>query len=296
MNNVQIQTLAFILLLNIACLSVSASQGRMDYHTPENIRKFADFLLYTENDYLRAAGEYQRYLFYSSADTAQILYKIGIAYRLGGKTEQAIRTFEKLLQTHPKGTFTNSAYYQIGASYFLAERFEQSVKFLHQTLPNIRDAKHRAQSQQLIGLSYLMQKRWSEASEVFKGLQESDAIIQVREKASVYHNYAKAGANLPTRSPFIAGFLSTILPGAGRLYTGSSINDVLSSLLIVGVTGWQAYDGFHRDGLSSAKGWTLGILSGSFYIGNIYGSAIAARLYNRRIENEFLTTLTIELH
>ncbi len=289
-----LQTLAFIILLNIACLSVSATQERADYHSPENIRKFADFLLYTENDYLRAAGEYQRYLFYSPVDTPQILYKIGLCYRLGGKTEQAIRTFEKLLQTHPGSPFANEVYYQIGASYFLAEQFEQSVKFLHQTLPHITDARHRAESQQLIGLSYLMQKRWSEASEVFNDLQESEA-IEVREKASMYHNYAKAGANLPTRSPFIAGFLSTILPGAGRLYAGSSINDVLSSLLIVSVTGWQAYDGFHRDGLSSAKGWTLGTISSIFYIGNIYGSAIAARVYNRRLQNEFLTTLTITL-
>jgi len=292
MNTTQILKFLFIIFFTTTLLSFVVAEEPIDYYAPENVRKFADFL-YEQGDYLRAAGEYQRYLFYEPQTSEQIRYKIALCYRFAGQTEQAIQNFQMLLRVHPEGRFTSQAYYQIGATYFLQDQFEQSVEFLREALPHVTDARQHAAAEQLIGLSYLMQKQWSEAGEVFKTLQRS-GIPSVSQKAAMYHSYAKNGAGLPTRSPFLAGALSTVVPGAGRLYTGR-FSDALTSLFIVGLTGWQAYDGFQRDGLSSVKGWTLGTLSGIFYVGNIYGSIISARVYNRRVADEFLTTLSIEL-
>ena len=285
----------FLLLIWLSAtplLSFASTDEPVDYYAPENVLKFADFL-YAQGDYLRAADEYQRYLFHQSQESAQIRYKIAVCYRFGGKTEQAIQGFETLLRTAPKGEFASRAYYQIGATYFLQGQFERSVQFLGEVLPRITDTRQHAEAEQLIGLSYLKQKRWSEASAVFKTLRGSD-VLSIREKAVVYHDYAEKGAGLSTRSPFLAGALSTIVPGAGRLYTGR-LGDTLTSLITVGLAGWQAYDGFRRDGISSAKGWTLGTLCGIFYVGNIYGSVISARVYNRHVTDEFLATLTVEL-
>ncbi|RKU19756.1 hypothetical protein C6503_07530 [Candidatus Poribacteria bacterium] len=288
----QIRGLLLVILLNTTLLSFADSEEPFAYYTPENILKFADFL-YAQGDYLRAADEYQRYLFYQPQESTQIHYKIAVCYRFGGKTEQAIQGFEALLRTAPESQFASRAYYQIGATYFLQGQFERSVQFLGEALPRIMDARQHAEAEQLIGLSYLKQKQWSEASEIFKALQASD-IIPIREKAEVYQIYAEKGADLPTRSPFLAGTLSTVIPGTGRLYTGR-FADALTTLFTVGLTGWQAYDGFRRDGISSAKGWTLGTLCGIFYVGNIYGSVISARVYNRHVTEEFLATLTVEL-
>ena len=273
-------------------LSFAAAEESIEYYSPENIRKFADFL-YEQGDYLRAIGEYQRYLFYRPQESETINYRIAVCYRFGGKSAQAIQSFQALLRTYPESQYTSRIYYQIGATYFLMDRYDQSARFLSDTLPRITDRQQHAEAEQLIGLSYLMQKRWSEAGEIFKGLQGAD-IIRVREKAAVYNIYAENGEKLPTRSPFFAGLLSTVVPGAGRLYTGR-LADALNTLFTVGLTGWQAYDGFRRDGLASVKGWTLGTLCGVFYVGNIYGSVISARVYNRHITDEFLATLFIEL-
>ena len=292
MQNKQIWGLLLVILLKTSFLPIAEAEESFAYYSPENVLKFADFL-YAQGDYLRAADEYQRYLFYEPQESTQIHYKIAVCHRFGGKTEQAIQGFEALLRRDPKSQYASRSYYQIGATYFLQDQFERSVQFLGASLPRITDARQNAEAAQLIGLSYLKQKRWSEASEVFKALQASE-IIPVREKAEMYHNYAEKGAALPTRSPFLAGTLSTVIPGAGRVYTGR-FADALNTLFIVGITGWQAYDGFRRDGLSSAKGWTLGTLCGIFYVGNIYGSVISARVYNRHITDEFLATLTVEL-
>ena len=288
----QICGLFLIIFFSSTLLFFVDAEEPFAYYSPENILKFADFL-YKQGDYLRAAGEYQRYLFYQPEKSEQIHYKIAICYRFGGKTEQAIQGFETLLRMSPESQYASRAYYQIGATYFLMDQFDQSAQFLREILPRITDTQQRAEAEQLMGLSYLMQKQWSEADEVFKKLQESD-VIPIREKAAVYHGYAEKGVGLPTRSPLLAGMLSTIVPGSGRLYTGR-LGDALTTLFTVGLTGWQAYDGFHRDGLSSVKGWTLGTLCGIFYVGNIYGSVISARVYNRHVTDEFLATLSVEL-
>lgn len=292
MNTTRIPKFLLIIFLTLTLLPFATAEEPIEYYAPENVRKFADFL-YKQGDYLRAAGEYQRYLFYQPQESEQIRYRIALCYRFAGDMEQAVRSFQTLLRTHPEGRFVSRAYYQIGATYFLQEQFAQSARFLHKTLPRITDTRQHAEAQQLIGLSYLMQKQWSEAGEIFKTLQGSE-MTSVSQKATVYHSFAAVGARLPTRSPFLAGVLSTIVPGAGRLYTGR-ISDALNALIVVSIMGWQAYDGFQRDGISSVKGWTLGTISGIFYVGNIYGSVISARVYNRRITDEFLATLSIEL-
>ena len=292
MNTAQISKFLFVIFFTISLLSFVAAEESIEYYAPENVRKFADFL-YEQGDYLRAAGEYERYLFYQPQESEQIRYRIALCYRFDGQTEQAIQKFQMLLRMHPEGRLVSRVYYQIGAIYFLQDRFSQSARFLHETLPRITDARQHAEAEQLIGLSYLMQKRWSEAGEVFKTLQGSE-VASVSQKAIVYHNFAASGARLTTRSPLLAGILSTIVPGAGRLYTGR-LSDAFTSLFIVGLTGWQAYDGFQRDGLSSVKGWTLGTIGGIFYVGNIYGSVLSAHVYNRRVTDEFLATLSIEL-
>ena len=295
MNTTQIHKLLLVIFLTFTFLFFAAAEEPIKYYTPENVRKFADFL-YEQGDYLRAASEYQRYLFYNlkdGTDSEKIRYRIAVCYRFGGKTEQAIQSFEALLRTDPESQFASRVYYQIGATYFLMDQFDQSAQFLREALPRIIDTRQHAEAEKLIGLSYLMQKQWSEAGEVFKTLQGSDVLV-VSEKAKVYYRYAEVGARLPSRSPLLAGFFSTIIPGTGRLYTGR-LGDALTSFFVVGITGWQAYDGFRRDGISSVKGWTLGTLGGIFYVGNIYGSVISARVYNRHVADEFLTTLSVEL-
>ena len=298
----------FALLIFVMFASVASAQ--VDYYSSENVLQFADFL-FEEGDYLRAAGEYQRYLYYARLENTPpeesqtpenqttlrnareaIHYKIALCYRLGGESMRAIDTFKTLLQKHPQSPFASRAYYQLGVSYFLMEQFSDAVQFLQKTLPRITDARLHTEAKQLIGLAYLMQKQWREADEVFMAVQTSAGAI-VTDKAAMYRQYAVQGANLPNRNPFLAGILSTMLPGAGRFYTGRT-GDAIASLIIVGFTGWQAYDGFNRDGITSVKGWTFGTIGGAFYLGNIYGSVISARVYNRTVENEFLSTLSIE--
>ena len=264
-----------------------ADNPPIDYYQPENIRKFADYL-YTQGDYLRAAGEYQRYLFSQPTTLGNdVLRRIADSYRLGGQPDRTIQ----FLKTQPDSNLTR---YELGATYFLMKQYDKSIHFLKESQDLFQEGEYRWKSQILIGMNKLMQKRWESAIQHFDQLDLSGMPRVVGQRASMYRRYAEDGRNLPSKSPLLAGFLSTVLPGSGRIYIGRP-NDALVTVFLLGVLGWTAYDGFSDNGVSSRKGWTFGTLGGIFYLGNIYGSVVAAQTHNRRMEAAFVATIPLEI-
>ena len=262
-----------------------------DYYQPENIRKFADYL-YAHGDYLRAAGEYQRYLFSQpSASRNEVLRRIADSYRLGGQPDRAVQFLETLLQTEPN---SNLARYELGATHFLMEQYDESIHFLKESQDLFHGGEYRWKSQILIGMNKLMQKRWESAVQHFDQFDLSGLPETTGHHTSMYKRYAEDGRKLPSKSPLLAGFLSTVLPGSGRVYVGRP-NDAFLTVFLLGVLGWAAYDGFSENGVSSRKGWTFGTIGGIFYLGNVYGSVVAAQTHNRRAEAAFLATIPLEI-
>ncbi len=267
-----------------------ADSSPIDYYQPTNIRKFADYL-YAQGDYLRASGEYQRFLFSQPAAVDNdTLRRIAESYRLGGQPDHAVQFLKTLLQTQPN---SNLVRYELGATYFLVGQYDESIHFLNESQDLFQGEEYRWKSQMLIGMNNLMQKRWESTIQHFDQLGLS-GVPEAAGYHSMYKRYAEDGSMLPSKSPLLAGFLSTVLPGSGRVYVGR-LNDALLTVFFLGVLGWGTYDGFAENGVSSRKGWILGTLGGIFYLGNIYGSVVAAQTHNRRTEAAFLATIPFEI-
>ncbi len=91
------------------------------------------------------------------------------------------------------------------------------------------------------------------------------------------------------KSPLFAGILSAIFPGAGRIYTGD-YGEAVASMVLTGIFGYLAVsnfiDGYPRSGIIFSS------IALFFNAGNIYGSVLSAKTYNReakeRTDKEFL--------
>jgi TM2 domain-containing membrane protein YozV len=275
-----------LLIFLIFALLPGSAIGR-DYYSPENILKFADHL-YQEKDYLRAAGEYQRYLLYSPQDADSVLYKIGLCYRLAGDTGRAINYFRKIAPRDSDNPLRFSANYQIAYTYFLDDQHENSLQYLNQILDNTKNPDEQGKLQILAAFNYLYQKRWSDAEHVLDSMAARDENLNLT--ASSLKARAREGMDLPRKSPILAGLFSAVIPGTGKIYC-SEYGDGIYSLIITGITGWLAWNGFRENGIRSVSGWVFGSVCSVFYAGNLYGSAIAARMYNHRLEADLLKRL-----
>ncbi len=273
-----------LLLTLYLTLSLEAETSDIEYFSPQNIRRFADFL-FSEQQYTRAAGEYQRFLFAKDSfpqNTDSIFFRIALCYRFSENYKQSINYFKKIASEYEQSLLLDETYLETGICYSLIDSFDISNKilksyFLNKPTQNIRAIE-------LIALNYMQRKEWEKTRELLNDTSlESDRIFSLLEN----------GEHLPRKNKFVSGMLSAVIPGAGKFYCGRNA-DAFHSLVTVSITCWQAYEGFDDDGIHSVKGWIFGVLGGLFYLGNIYGSVVAADIYNE--EQEIMFKLSIKKH
>lgn len=271
-----------------------ANRYQENYYKPENILRFAEYL-YQKEDYLRAASEFQRYLFCSDSIPSNrdyIYYKIGLCYQLGKDFQKSIDYFQKVIDYIPPSAYLDNSYYQIAYSNFLLGKYEESISLSNISFSLLKSDVKKSKLQQLIGLNYIYQKQWRKTLDYFSSLKEN--VKKDTLSVSLIH-FAKQGEQLPRKSKFLAGFMSAIIPGTGKMYCHRT-TDGLTSLLVLGLTSWQAYEGFHKDGINSVKGWIYGTISAFFYFGNIYGSVVAVNIYNQYLEDKLLKKVEMTIN
>ena len=153
-----------ILLLMLCC--VSAVPDTPDYYSPGSILLFADHL-FRQQDYLRAAYEYERYgILEDGADPAarEILMRAGKAFQCAGQYDRSLELFAELLSTAVEDRVRELAIYETGLSYFRMQRFEESLLFLqNQLLRNQPAGATTPDCAVLISADLMMLGRWQEA-------------------------------------------------------------------------------------------------------------------------------------
>jgi putative component of membrane protein insertase Oxa1/YidC/SpoIIIJ protein YidD len=260
---------------------------------PDETRRFADHL-YEEGDPLRAAGEYRRFLAQQasertgSADAVSdsVSLRIGVCLRRGGAPQLAAMQFRSLLGA-PTGSFPRcSALTQLARTYWGLHRPRAAVLEIDSLRRSTPAVCRECSWQVLRGASHLLDGSW--------GLARADLAATVaagdsgwQQRLPRLRQIAREGSTAPRKSARMAGILSAIVPGAGRAYVGRRTDGVFSLASIL-LLGWQAASGFHQDGRHSARGIIYGSLFLGTYAGNVYGSALSARIHDRRLDERLI--------
>jgi tetratricopeptide (TPR) repeat protein len=255
-----------------------------DYFTPPHVLAFADSL-YQSADYLRAAGEYQRYLRLADAsiDRPALLMTIGRCFLLGPHPEKALAIFQQVIDAAATGAPARQARYEMARIHFSRENYLLSLQQL--PLQPFEDGDFHRQYEELRLANLLCLHQWSAAQRLLssQALAASPNIAQLRQVTA-------AGRAVSMKSAPVAMTLSALLPGAGKLYAGRT-RDGLSALLLTSLMGYKASQAFDDHGRGSVSGWIYGLLGAGLYAGNIHGSGVAVRLYNERHETEYRSSV-----
>lgn len=96
------------------------------------------------------------------------------------------------------------------------------------------------------------------------------------------------------KSPWLAGAMSAVIPGSGKIYAGD-LRSGVSTFLIVGALGAMAAESWSKLGIKDWRTITLSSLFGVFYIANIYGSALSVSVTKQTYEDAQKATLLFGL-
>ncbi len=243
--------------------SDSSETKNSDLFNYENSKKYAEYLNLS-GQYAAASNEYLRLLIMDEHNE-EILTSLSFCYIQMGKPQLACNTLDIMYPAFtlmPKKTKTDYAKLML-----IDENYDGALKFTSAYVEDENDKEYI----QLYSL--LFSANWQKAAEYNNNLNHQNFY---REQSLI-----DKGLNLKLKSPFLAGFMSGIVPGSGKFYTKNWKDGLISTIMIAGL-GWQSYRSFSTKGVSSAYGWVTAGLGFGFYLGNIYGSVKSAKKYNKQ--------------
>ncbi|MEP0860726.1 MAG: hypothetical protein HRF52_04750 [Ignavibacterium sp.] len=249
-------------------ISIPAFCQLNNLHAPQNKKLFADYL-FCEQDYLRAAEEYislgETFLY----DT--ILYKIAKSYSIIGDYENSLNYFSRIPQS---SFFYDNSVKEIGKIYYLNENDASLDKLIGEQENSFYD---------LVKLKIALKLIKNQTGDLEEVLENSDEDFLVLKK------FYQQRKNPDYKSELVAGILSAIVPGSGKIYT-EEYGDGVTAFLLTGIFTYLAYDNFKND--HKFRGYLFTGIASGFYLGNIYGSVASAQIFNAKIDFNFLELLS----
>lgn len=221
---------------------------------------FARFL-YDQKLYDFAAEEYERlhYLFPNEAGYLTQLLK-------------SYRKLNKYDEVEKKGASLDLKNPDILKEYVLSMALNDQPAIAQLVFDKHQDVLPDAASKKMTLDLAVLRQNWRQSDSLYK-------VWNVKDDG--YYEIIHSGLNQKRKSPFLAGTLSALLPGAGRVYA-KDVKDGIISFIFIAATSYQSYRRFSQGGIKSAGGWIYGGFAAGFYIGNIYGSIKSAKSYNKK--------------
>lgn len=264
--------------------------------------------------------------------TEEIQFKMADVFMEEGEYYRAITEYKKFLILFPDSEKADYALFKIGMAYYRGEEYDSSVKYFSVLEKKYKTSRHLPEASYYKGLSYWKSKDGEKARTAFDTLTEvfprsefaplalvAGSLVTFEEEnvpASMkrlerlidqYPEYpgsknAKEAMTLidqyprlPEKSETLAAVMSAVLPGSGYIYAGH-VEDGITAFIINTLFIAGTITAIHSENYAVA-----GIVGGiglPFYVGNIYGSANAARKWNlgvkRELHNKVFLTLDFE--
>lgn len=254
------------------------------YITDEIQLKVADAFM-EEGEYYRAITEYKKFLFlFPDSDRADYaLFRIGMAYYQGEEYEQSVRSFSSLRGKYSESAYLSKSLYFEGLGYWKLKQFENArnaFDTLTETYPQSGFAPLALVAASLVSLDEEnIPVSTHRLGRLIDQYPDHPSAAHAKEAIPLVGQYKK----LPQKSKTLAGILSAILPGSGYVYAGR-YGDGVTAFLINALWIAGAVTGICAEYYAVA-----GIVAGvgvPFYVGNIYGSANAAKKWNLHVKRD----------
>jgi tetratricopeptide (TPR) repeat protein len=281
------------LVFNLPC--ALADQGHPVWQeakaaeTPPPLFAFAQSL-FDAGDYYRAVGEWQRFLFFQPQHprASQAQLGIALAYFCGERWLQAYEVFRQVTRVAPDPASKEAAALGMAESQARRGAHGEAIRLYGGVIATYPGTPTADRAAYLRAWSQLWLRQWEEARHPFAAIAETSPYYPSGQRLAAALDPLPT---LPRRSPTVAQVLSTILPGAGQIYTGQTIDGLIGlgvhGALIAGTTGAVLA------GLKGAGGIGAFVTWG-FYRTQRGNAAVSAREFNTQAEERFLGQLAAQ--
>lgn len=236
-------------------------------------------------EHLVNRGDYREALFImpdestrgSAAQNDSLNYLIGWAHYSLKELEPSSLSFLKVSKQSP---FYLKSRFFAAYNYCYLSDFNNATNILNDTDSNAK-LFQPLRNFELAGI-YLLNNRYSEAENKFDNIDSTLSILYepLMKMKLITANMKRHKA----KSPLLAGLLSALMPGSGKIYAGKTGQGISSFIATVGF-GLITWENYRKLGPTHFKTIAFGSAFAANYVAGIYGSALSAKI----VENEYQT-------
>ena len=271
------------LFFSIIVFAISGASDQESQH------RYAE-QLFESGDYQAARLAYKRLLFYRPdtefKDVAD--YRVAQSYYYQNRPERAEYLFREFLGVHPNSPFRYRSQLMIGQLHFDAGKYSLARTTLFELLHSNADTEVVAAAHYLRGWCYVYTTDWEKAITELRRVDPLQIDTPHGKNARRLANTLLERTPLPHKSPQIAGWLSTIVPGSGQFYVGKIKEGVLAAVL-GGTFVYLVADAIRERRYVDCAG--ISWVGWQFYWGNRVEAQRFASEYNSQRERELIEAL-----
>ncbi len=145
---------------------------------------------------------------------------------------------------------------------------------------------------ELSGMEMLL-GNWQKAKEPLELVNMDNAILS--QQVIALKKICKEHESHRSKSAVLAGIMSGIIPGSGKIYAGKTGAGIASMIGTVGF-GLIAWENYHKLGITNAKTIIFGSIFAANYVSNIYGSVMSVRIIKNEYKNAIHNQILFQLH
>ena len=139
----------------------------------------------------------------------------------------------------------------------------------------------------------MLRENWQQGKNQLKLVNRENAALnqQVMALEKIYDTHESHRQ----KSPALAGIMSGIIPGSGKIYAGKTGAGIASFIGTVGF-GFIAWENYNNLGIGHAKTIIFGSIFAFSYVSNIYGSVISVKIIENEYKNAVHNQILFQLH
>ncbi|MXZ00123.1 tetratricopeptide repeat protein [Candidatus Poribacteria bacterium] len=277
--------------MSIACLliSITAFAAGISAETADQQYRYAE-QLFESGDYQAARRAYKRMLFYQPDTEFKAIadYRIAQSYYYHNETTRAEALFRDFSTKHPNSPLRFRSQLMLGQLHFDAGAYSLARTTLFELLHTTNDPEVMGAAHYLRGWCYIHTADWNKAISELRQADISHTNKHHGKKARELADLLLEETPLPTKSPQMAGWLSTVVPGTGQFYVGKVREGILAAALN-GTFIYLTVDAIRERRYVDCVG--LCLIGWRFYWGNRTEAKRFATEYNTHRQQALIETL-----
>lgn len=205
--------------------------------------------------------------------------------------KRLVPSTESFIKVKPGSEFYLKSHFFAAYNYTYTENFSEALE----TLSKIEFDNEKLNSVRNFELSgiYLLQGQKEKFEEYLSRTNRS--YYEITESAE---NLQKISADIykhKTKSPLVAGLLSSVIPGSGKLYAGKR-GEAISAFIANAGLGLVTWENYRKSGLNSFRTIAFGSAFIFSYAANIYGAVLTVNMMETEYKENVKNTILFNLH